>query len=128
MGKKLKNFISLKISGIWQKTWGKPPLAVWAAYISKSYMKSKKNASQTDDRAKSYGILKFSNFYVHFMFVQLSWMLISLYLPVDLAKTYENEWSHCSNDQSIKNLWLPEVRNLLMQCYATQYCNGTSMT
>ena len=51
----------------------------------------------------------------------------SLYLPVDLAKTYENEWSQCSNDQSIKNLWLPEVRNLLMQCYATQYCNGTSI-
>ena len=46
-----------------------------------------------------------------------------LYLLVDLLKTYENEWSHCSNDQIIKNLWLPEVRNLLMQCYATQYSN-----
>ena len=45
----------------------------------------------------------------------------SLYLLVDLAKTYENEWSQCSNDQIIKNLWLPEVHNLLMQCYATQY-------
>ena len=51
----------------------------------------------------------------------------SLYLLVDLAKTYENEWSQCSNDQIIKNLWLSEVRNLLMQCYATQYCNGTSI-
>ena len=41
----------------------------------------------------------------------------SLYLLVDLAKTYENKWSQCSNDQIIKNLWLLEVRNLLMQCY-----------
>ena len=45
-----------------------------------------------------------------------------LNLLVDLAKTYENEWSQCSNDQIIKNLWLLKVRNLLMQCYATQYC------
>ena len=49
----------------------------------------------------------------------------SLYLLVDLPKTYENEWSQCSNDQIIKNLWLPKVRNLLMQCYATQYCKIT---
>ena len=52
----------------------------------------------------------------------------SLYLLVDLAKTYENKWSQCLNDQSIKNLQLSEVRNLLMQCYVAQYCNGTSMT
>ena len=43
----------------------------------------------------------------------------SLYLPVDLTKTYENEWSQCSNDQSIKKLWLPEVRNLFMQLNIT---------
>ena len=48
----------------------------------------------------------------------------SLYLPVELAKTYENWWSQCSNDQIIKILWLLEVRNLLMQCYTTQYCNA----
>ena len=36
----------------------------------------------------------------------------SLYPLVDLARTYENEWSHCSNDQIIKNLWLLEVHNL----------------
>ena len=46
----------------------------------------------------------------------------SLWLLVDLAKTYKIWWSLCSNDQIIKNLWLLEVRNLLMQCYATQYC------
>ena len=46
---------------------------------------------------------------------------ISLHLIVDLAKTYENEWSQCSNDQIIKNLWLLEVRKPLMQCDATQY-------
>ena len=43
----------------------------------------------------------------------------SLYLPVDLTKTYENKWSQCSNDQSIKKLWLPEVRNLFMQLNIT---------
>ena len=46
---------------------------------------------------------------------------ISLHLIVDLAKTYENERSQCSNDQIIKNLWLLEVRKLLMHCDATQY-------
>ena len=46
---------------------------------------------------------------------------ISLHLIVDLAKTYENEWSQCSNDQIIKNLWLLEVRKLLMHCDAAQY-------
>ena len=46
---------------------------------------------------------------------------ISLNLLVDLAKTYENERSKCSNDQAIKNLWLLDVRKLLMQCNATQY-------
>ena len=51
---------------------------------------------------------------------------ISIHLLVDLAKTYENEWSHCSNDQIIKNLWLLEVRKLLGQCYATQYSNTFS--
>ena len=45
----------------------------------------------------------------------------SLWLLVDLAKTYKSWWSLCSNDQIIKNLWLPEVRNLLMQCNETQY-------
>ena len=35
----------------------------------------------------------------------------SLYPLVDLARTYENEWSQCSNDQIIKNLWLLEVHN-----------------
>ena len=37
----------------------------------------------------------------------------SLYLLVDLARTYEHEWSQCSNDQIIKNLWLLEVHNLV---------------
>ena len=46
---------------------------------------------------------------------------ISLHLLVDLAKTYENNSSQCSNDQVIKNLWLLDVRKLLMQCDATQY-------
>ena len=46
---------------------------------------------------------------------------MSLHLLVDLAKTFENEWSKCSNEQVIKNLWLLEVRELLMQCNATQY-------
>ena len=46
---------------------------------------------------------------------------ISLKLLVDLAKTYENNRSQCSNDQAIKNLWLLEVRELLMQCDAAQY-------
>jgi len=36
----------------------------------------------------------------------------SLYLLPDLATTYENEWSQCSNDQIIKNLWLLEFHNL----------------
>ena len=40
---------------------------------------------------------------------------------MDLAKTYENERSQCSNDQAIKNLWLLDVRKLLMHCDATQY-------
>ena len=38
----------------------------------KSYMKfkkKKKNVSQTDDRAKSYDISKFPDFYAHFMLV-----------------------------------------------------------
>ena len=46
---------------------------------------------------------------------------ISLHVLVDLAKTFENEWSKCSNQQVVKNLWLLEVRELLMQCDATQY-------
>ena len=46
---------------------------------------------------------------------------ISLHLLVDLAKTFEKEWSKCSNQQVIKNLWLLQVRELLMQCDATQY-------
>ena len=50
----------------------------------------------------------------------------SLYLLVHLAKTYENEWSRCSNEQIIKNLWLLEASNLVMQCYATQYSNAFS--
>ena len=50
--------------------------------------------------------------------------LISLHLLVDLGKTYENERSQCSNDQVIKNLWLLEVRKLLMQSDATQYSNA----
>ena len=45
----------------------------------------------------------------------------SLQLLVNLSKTYENWRSQCLNDQIIKNLWLLTVRNLLMQCYATQY-------
>ena len=52
----------------------------------------------------------------------------SLYLLVDLEKTYQNEWSQRSNDQIIDNLWLSEVRNRLMQFYETQYCNGTSIS
>ena len=46
---------------------------------------------------------------------------ISLQLLGDLAKTYENDRSQRSNDQAIKNLWLLEVRKLLMQSDATQY-------
>ena len=46
---------------------------------------------------------------------------ISRHRLVDLAKTFENEWSKCSNEQVIKNLWLLEVRELLMQCDETQY-------
>ena len=46
---------------------------------------------------------------------------ISPHRLVDLAKTFENEWSHCLNDQIMKNLWPLEVRNLLMQCNETQY-------
>ena len=46
---------------------------------------------------------------------------ISRHLLVDLAKTFQNEWSKCSNEQVIKNLWLLEVRKLLTQCDATQY-------
>ena len=46
---------------------------------------------------------------------------ISLHLLVDLIKTFENEWSKCSNEKVIKNLWLLEVRELLMQCDETQY-------
>jgi len=46
---------------------------------------------------------------------------ISRHHLLDLAKTFENEWSKCSNEQVIKNLWLLEVRKLLMQCDATHY-------
>jgi len=38
----------------------------------------------------------------------------SLYLLVDLARTYENEWSQCSNDQIFKNIWLRVVHNLVL--------------
>ena len=46
---------------------------------------------------------------------------ISLNLHVDLVKMYENDLSQCLNDQIIKNLWLLDVCELLMQCNATQY-------
>ena len=81
----------------------------------------KRKASQTDDRAKSYDISKFPNFYAHLCLSNHLGRSFSLFLLVDLAKMYENKWSQCSNNQIIKNLWLLEVRNLLMQCYATQY-------
>ena len=35
----------------------------------------------------------------------------SHHLLVDLARTYENEFSQCSNDQIIKNLWRLGVHN-----------------
>ena len=44
-----------------------------------------------------------------------------LYLLVHLVKTYENESSHCKNDQISENLCPLEVRKLLMQCCATQH-------
>ena len=68
--------------------------------------------------------MTFRSFQISLRFLGLSNQLgrsFSQYLLVDLAKTCENEWSHCLNDQIIKNLWPLEVRNLLMQCNETQY-------
>ena len=76
-------------------------------------------------------VMGIQNFQIYMRILCLSNHLrcsFSLYLLVDLEKTYQNEWSQCSNDQIIKNLWLSEVRNLLIQYYATQYCNGTSIS
>ena len=87
-------------------------------------MKKKKRLKRTTESK----VMAFRRFQTSMRILCLSNHLgcsFSLYLLVDLAKTYENKWSQCSNDQIIKNLWLPEVRNLLMQCYATQYCNET---
>ena len=69
-------------------------------------------------------VMTFRSFQISLRFLGLSNQLgrsFSLYLPIDHAKTYENERSQCSNYQIIKNLWLLEVRELLMQCDATQY-------
>ena len=55
------------------------------------------------------------------MLVKSTWMLDFSKPSCGSRKTYENERSQCSNDQIIKNLWLLDVRKLLMQCYATQY-------
>ena len=68
--------------------------------------------------------MTFRSFQISLRFLGLSNKLgrsFSQYFLVDLAKTCENEWSHCLNDQIIKNLWPLEVRNHLMQCNETQY-------
>ena len=68
--------------------------------------------------------MTFRSFRISLRFLGLSNQLgrsFSQYLLVDLAKTCENEWSHCLNVQIIKILWPLEVRNLLMQCNETQY-------
>ena len=44
----------------------------------------------------------------------------SLYLLLHLLRTYEHEWSQCSNDQIIKNLWLLEVHNLVRVAYISK--------
>ena len=125
MRKKLKNSISLKISGIWQKSWRKPPLAFEACRSRKVIWNEKKMRPKRTTESK---VMAFQSFQISMRILCLSNHLgcsSSLYLLVDLAKTYQNEWSQCSNDQIIKNLWLLELRNLLIQCYTTQYCNGT---
>ena len=69
-------------------------------------------------------VMTFLSFQISMLILSSSSQLgcsISRHLLVDLAKTFENEWSKCSNEQAIKNLWLLEVRKLLMQCDATQY-------
>ena len=71
--------------------------------------------------------MAFRSFLISMRILRLSNRLgrsFSLYLLVHLVKTYVNEWSRCSNDQISKNLWPLEVRMLLMQCCATQYCNA----
>lgn len=62
---RFSNF-ELKFKFVWKyaisdknKNW-RPPSAVWNAYISKNYMKSKKNSSKTDIRAQSYARSKFT--------------------------------------------------------------------
>jgi len=66
-----------------------------------------------DDQAKSYGNSKF-RFFMHILCLSNHLgRSFSLYLLVDLQRTYENEGSQCSNDEIIKNLWLLEVQNLV---------------
>ena len=97
---------------------------VCAAQISKTFVKYNKMHPKRTTEQK---VMAFRTSRISLRILCLSnhhGYSFSIQLLIDFAKTYEIYSSQCSNDQIVKNLWLLEVCNPLLQCYATQLCNA----